>query len=359
MVYLKQTPNGFPGRFISIYFTPMGICCNLGYAPGKTCKDFSVGLSIGQPAPSKALYLCHKTRYAKAMSQYAPHETLIQAARASSSLPRLLAGVVMLFLSIGAFNLGLGQIILGTQHGEVLISEMGQGSTPRGVLIVLFSFLTSVAALWVVLRVMHQRGLRSLLGPLPLVYKDFFRVLRFGLVMVAVILILPLPEAMRPHFNLSFAQWLPWLMFGLAAVLVQVSTEELIFRGYLQSQLAARSSHPFVWMVLPSLLFGFLHYSPDTYGENALLIVIWSMAFGCAAADLTARTGSLGPAIALHFVNNVSAILIVSMHSHWDGLALLSVPYAPQNTEILRAALWTEALALLCLWLVARIAIRR
>ncbi|GAA6208988.1 CPBP family intramembrane metalloprotease [Cognatishimia sp. WU-CL00825] len=293
------------------------------------------------------------------MSQYAPHEALIQAARASASLPRLLASLVMLFLSIGAFNLALGQILLGQVDGDTLISEMGQGSTPRGVLLVLFSFLTSVAALWVVLRLMHQRGLRSLLGPVTLVYRDFFRVMRLGLIMVAVILILPVPEVMRPHFNLSFSQWLPWLPLGLTAVLVQVTTEELIFRGYFQSQLAARSTHPLVWMVLPSLLFGFLHYSPDTYGDNALLIAIWSMAFGCAAADLTARSGSLGPAIALHFVNNVSAILIVSMQSHWDGLALLSTSYAPQNTDILRAALWTEGLALLCLWLVARIAIRR
>ena len=43
---------------------------------------------------------------------------------------------------------------------------------------------------------------------------------------------------------------------------------------------------------------------------------IWAGAFGIAAADLTARCGTLGPAIALHFGNNLCAALIARARRH-------------------------------------------
>ena len=83
------------------------------------------------------------------------------------------------------------------------------------------------------------------------------------------------------------------------------------------------------------------------------------MLFGLAAADLTARSGSLGPALALHFANNVSALMLTSMQDHWDGLALYVFPFGPEAVEAIRAMMPVEVLVILCSWLVARIAIRR
>ena len=197
------------------------------------------------------------------------------------------------------------------------------------------------------------------IGPIGFAVRDFFRVFRVVLVLVAIVLVIPAPVGQQPQMHLGFAVWLPLVVPALLAVFLQVATEELIFRGYLQSQLAARFAHPVVWMVIPSVIFGFLHLNPESYGENASLIALWAVAFGIVAADLTARSGSLGPAIALHFVNNVVAIMIVAMQHHWDGLALLHMPYGPQDTDHVRAALILEGPILLCFWLAARIAIRR
>lgn len=293
------------------------------------------------------------------MTPYDRHQDFIAPARASAGVPRLIGSFVFLVFAVGAFNLALLEWLQGRSDWAQLQVELTDGSTARGVLITLASFVLPAGALWVSLRLIHKRGLRSLFGPLREAFHDFYKVLRVGLVMLGVFLIIPMPEALRPDFHMSFADWLPLVPLGVLALLIQVSTEELIFRGYLQSQLAARFMHPAVWMVLPSVLFGFLHLSPETYGDNAVIIALWAVGFGIVAADLTARVGNLGPAIALHFVNNVSALLIMAMSGHWDGLALLHVPYGPDDTDIVRTALLIEGPVLLCLWLAARIAIRR
>ena len=76
-------------------------------------------------------------------------------------------------------------------------------------------------------------------------------------------------------------------------------------------------------------------------------------------ADLTARAGTLGPAIAVHFVNNVTAILIVSMPDNLSGLALYLSPFSLADTEAVRAWLPVDFGFMLVSWLTARLAIRR
>src|SRR5690606_23395048 len=115
--------------------------------------------------------------------------------------------------------------------------------------------------------------------------------------------------------------WLLLLPLSLTAVLVQTSAEEILFRGYIQQQLAARFASPLIWMVAPAVIFGLLHYRPDA-GANGGLIMLWAAGFALAAADLTARAGTLGPAIALHFMSNTSALLILSAEGTLSGLAL-------------------------------------
>lgn len=293
------------------------------------------------------------------MSAYEPHQNLVSPARISASLPRLFAGIVALLIAILALNVGMLRLLEQLPSWPSLQIEMITGGTARAMLITLYSFVLPIAALWVVVRLLHDRSFTSLIGPLGLATSSFFKVFRWVIVLVAILLIVPAPAAHQPMMHLGFDRWLPLVLPAMIGIFIQVSAEELIFRGYLQSQLAARFAHPAIWMLIPSVIFGLLHYSPEAYGENAIYIALWAVLFGVAAADLTARSGSLGPAIALHFVNNVVAIMIVSMRDHWDGLALLHVPYGPQDVDLVRGALLIEGPILLCFWLAARIAIRR
>jgi uncharacterized protein len=233
----------------------------------------------------------------------------------------------------------------------------GLGADPATMLLLLATFLGGWLGVWLVARGLHGRGWRSLFGHPPRVLADF----GLGVSMMLVIgggataLAWPWLPSLQPGLPLSL--WLTVLPLGLLGVLVQTGAEELIFRGYLQQQLAARLASPLVWMVLPSVLFGLAHLSPDQGGTLAWLIVAATTLFGLIAADLTARTGTLGLAWGLHFANNVLAILIVTAMPGLGGLALWQL--GPDAADILAPLLLADMVLLVAVWAGCRLWLRR
>jgi membrane protease YdiL (CAAX protease family) len=112
-------------------------------------------------------------------------------------------------------------------------------------------------------------------------------------------------------------------------------------------------------MGVPSALFASGHYLPDSFGGGALAIVLWAFLFGCLAADLTARTGNIGAALALHAANNASAMLLIGLDGNLDGLALWTAAVDMGAPGALTLILAADFLMLISAWLVARIALRR
>jgi membrane protease YdiL (CAAX protease family) len=123
-----------------------------------------------------------------------------------------------------------------------------------------------------------------------------------------------------------------FLPLALVGVLIQTGAEEVLFRGYMQQQLAARFSSPLMWMVLPSAIFAALHYQPEIMGDNTWLMMAAVFVFALLAADLTAVTGTIGAAWAMHFVNNALAILVVATDGPLSGLALYIAPISPARS---------------------------
>ena len=95
----------------------------------------------------------------------------------------------------------------------------------------------------------------------------------------------------------SLTVWLALLPFAVLAILIQVTTEEIVFRGYLQQQFACLSSSRWVWMFLPSLLFGTWHFWNGNSVAEGQDYVVWATKLELACADLPARTGNQGAAI--------------------------------------------------------------
>ena len=74
---------------------------------------------------------------------------------------------------------------------------------------------------------------------------------------------------------MEFGLWLSFLPLAMAGILLQTGAEELLFRGYLQQQFAARFKSAGPWLILPSVLFGLAHYDPSADVEIRWLIVDW------------------------------------------------------------------------------------
>jgi membrane protease YdiL (CAAX protease family) len=294
--------------------------------------------------------------------RYDAHETLVGPARATAHPVRLLAGIALgvpVFVALSYGYAALLPLLFGPEAWAQISPGIETASNPQGVLINLFVFGLLIVALGLTLRIVHRRGLFSIIGPRALALRQFTRAMGVMLLLYGALLFLPMPEGMDPVANLRASQWLMLLPLALSGLFLQVFAEELVFRGYLQSQLAARFASPLVWMVLPSVSFAMLHYDPISFGANAWIVVAWAAAFGLAAADLTARSGTLGPATALHFINNFSAIMIAAPRGQFDGLALYAYPFTVDNADALWAMMPLDLLILICGWLAIRLSLRR
>ena len=293
---------------------------------------------------------------------YRAHETLVAPARPKGQIWRLVIGVILIagvFLLANQFLHQTLFTLLGSESYGALTGRDGR-SSQLSVVFLLLSFGLLTVAVVVALKVAHNRGITAVFGDATRFRSQFSAVLLMLVVLNAAVFALPPWDMGAPLVpNVTLGSWLLVLPFALVAIMVQVSAEEILFRGYLQQQLAARFRSPLIWLLVPSVLFGLGHYMPQEAGENATLIMIWSVIFGVLMADLTARAGTLAPAIAVHFVNNVVALLIVAMPDSLSGLSLYLSPFALSDTEELRAWLPVEFAMMVVTWLAARLAIRR
>ncbi|MDX2483226.1 MAG: type II CAAX endopeptidase family protein [Pseudodonghicola sp.] len=290
---------------------------------------------------------------------YRAHETLVAPARRGAAVWRLLAGLGLIALIIFGLNTVLQTVVYATAPIG-WAGDLVTGHRPGPMLILLGSFVFVIVAVFAAAHLVQRRAPLGVIGPPGMAVVQFWRVLRLLGLFGIVLLILPPYDMGAPLLpNLALGRWLVLLPLALIAILIQTSAEEILFRGYLQQALAARFSHPAIWLILPSGLFALGHFVPSEAGANAGLIAIWAGCFGILMADLTARAGTLGPAIAVHFFNNITALLFFATPESLNGLALYILPFSASDTGPMRAWLAVDFALMVLTWLVARIAIRR
>lgn len=236
---------------------------------------------------------------------------------------------------------------------------LGTGGEPWSLVWLLATFLGAWFGVSLAMRILHKRRARDVFGRAPVVLRDFMLGIGMMVVLGGGIAVMLIPVMPRIELATDPQVWLMFLPLALLGILIQTGAEELVFRGYLQGQLAARFASPLIWLTIPTVLFGFAHYSPEQMGENTWLVVAATGLFGLVAADLTARTGSLGLAWGLHFANNVLAILVISVMGGLDGLALFSVQQGPETQALLRPLMLADMAVLVIVWMVCRLWLRR
>ena len=281
-------------------------------------------------------------------------------ARLRPQLWRLVVGVVLILaiyiLWMGAMA-GVIGAALGADRLEDALGAVGTGGTPSSLILLLLTFVGMALGAFAATRWLHKRSIATLFGPRDIVLRDF--AVGFG-----IFALVALPGIVWFFLTLDLtpgAAWPVWLVFlplALIGLLIQTGAEEIVFRGYMQQQLAARFASRWVWMVLPSVIFGLVHYAPEEMGGSVWLIVFVTGFFGLLMADLTARSGSIGMAWGLHFANNVFAILIVTAGGALDGMALTRLPHGPDDVEIMRPLIYADIGLIIVAWGLCRLALR-
>ncbi len=265
------------------------------------------------------------------------HDAFIAPARAYPQLWRLFLGVVVtavVFVVWFIVVMGIIYLFAGNVGGPQWIVMLTHAETPTSALLVLSTLLGLAFGAMVAAVLLHRRSPVTLFGNRSQIVRHF--AIATGACAVILAASSLIPFGYQPLPGLDLRLWLSFLPLALVAILGQTGAEELFFRGYLQQQLGARFKSPLIWMVLPSALFGMAHFNPSDGTLNAWLVAGAAGLFGLCAADLTARTGSIGAAWGFHFANNVAAILVVALNGNLSGLALYVTPFGPDAVEILQ-----------------------
>ena len=247
-------------------------------------------------------------------------ERFVAPARARPQLWRLLVGILVIGIVWMLATTGLfaaTAFLVGVAEFEAWLLRLRNGASATGTTMLLYTFGGLVVGTMLA-GLLHRRRPATLIGAAQ------GRPFLAGLVAVVLVNVLalaipsdlPLGPGLEPQIFVTF------LPVALVGVLLQTGAEEIAFRGYLQTQLAARFRTPVVWFAMPSIVFGALHYAPGEYGTNAYLVVLVTTLVGLIAADLTRVTGGIGAAWGLHFANNCAAILVVGSDNLLGGLSL-------------------------------------
>lgn len=268
-----------------------------------------------------------------------------------------------LLLILAIYALGIAQLVFfatlftGMDTGTFM-SMLAAPKTPATTFFVLATFVPLLVGVFTAVAVLHGRSPATLFGPPAKVMREAgiaFSVM--AVVLAAAGTLSFLSEGQIP--NLPFRSWIVLLPLALLAFVIQTGTEEIVFRGYLQQQLAARYKSRIIWMLAPSLIFGMVHFSPAYPLPTALYAVGAATLFGLLAADLTTQAGSIGPAWGMHLANNVFAALILAPQDTIEGLALFVRPYSMTDEVVSLSTVVTHGIVLTLTWLVIRRLIRR
>lgn len=261
-----------------------------------------------------------------------PLEQYVAPAVAGRGLWRLVGGVVLILVGWFLWTVVVmsGFVIYrlagGTPMGQALEALGGliQAGGAASVLFQLATFAGIWPACWAVVRLLHGQRFATLFSPEGGIrWRDFAGGVALALAFAAATVVVALVVVGVPaRTEISATTWLAALAPLAVLIFLQASGEELIFRGYMLQQLAARFRTPLIWAGVPALLFGLAHFSGGSELGIGWHYVVVTVAFGLTAAALVWRTGSLAAAMGLHTGMNMFAIAFLGVEGVLEGTQL-------------------------------------
>lgn len=199
-------------------------------------------------------------------------------------------------------------------------------------IILLFgSFIIWHLALLTIVKFLHKRSYASLIGVKKKLNWKQFLLATFVTVSVSVVSLIIIPfesilfsQNYLPRIETSYIkEWLPWVLPALIVIFIQVSAEEVLFRGYLLQQLRARFRSYWIWVIIPSILFGIAHYDFNTFENNTFIYMLNAFVFGVLASILTIQSNNISYALGIHFINNIIGVLFFGLGDTLTDLSLV------------------------------------
>lgn len=254
-----------------------------------------------------------------------PFHRWVDAARPRVGVWRTLAGTALVIVAwVVLANVVAGVAVLSglIRIGDLqaMVDEAPRELSHRDAAVVLGVGLATFLGLWVgvwaVLRLLHKRSFASLIGfDGRLKGRQFLVGAGLAAAYLAIGMAMSSLSGGAPQrSNLPVETWLVAFVPLVLLIALQSISEELLFRGYLVQQLAARVNTPIVWGLLPALAFGLAHVTNGRADPQFTAYYIFAaVMLGLVMTATVWRTGGISAAMGFHVVNNIGAMLVVGL----------------------------------------------
>ncbi len=263
-----------------------------------------------------------------------PFQQWVDNARPMEQLWRTVLGAVIIAAVWMAWSVALVLIAAGAGlvKREAFATLFGLSETPLGYFDTVAVLMIALATLWgftfgvlLVLRLLHKRSLGTLLASnrrFSWTQLGIGALIAAGYLAVSLGLSIAMGNTPR-RSELEIGTWLAMMVPFALVIFTQAASEELVFRGYLPQQLAARFGNSLLWGLVPSVAFGLLHAAnaPGSPTYAAYYVVIATV-MGLVMMAMVWRTGSLAAAMGFHCVNNLGALTIAGNDAGPSSVAL-------------------------------------
>ena len=191
---------------------------------------------------------------------------------------------------------------------------------------ILFSFSMYAFFLAIFLEIIHKRKVMSLVNTVEkydvygrmrtwierIRWNRFFKgflIWSLFIIIIEIIAFILYPQDFI--FSLNLENFVFLLILFLIAIPIQVTYEELFFRGYLNQGLSLKIKNPFVIITISSLIFGFAHWFNGNDELSIMLHVSSAFIVGIIWSIATLLDNGIEWATGAHLANNFFAFVIV------------------------------------------------
>lgn len=227
--------------------------------------------------------------------------------------------VTILFVFIGSIVYAIIEIIRveldssDSTYFDLESATVVGGNEVLGFLLSHIPYLFALVGLWISVRFIHKRKLRTLVtAEKSWNWKRVF----LGFAIFAILFLLTTGIDLIFNFddyqwnNVSLQEYLFLIFVVLVFVPIQTTTEELMFRGLLLQLIGKILKKP-VWLALViGIIFGALHFANPEMNKSFILVGLDYIVAGFGLTYIAVKTGSLELSIGAHAANNMIICLL-------------------------------------------------
>ena len=205
-------------------------------------------------------------------------------------------------------------------------------------IIIFFSFSISAIFLLLLLEVLHKRNIMSLVNTVEkydafgrtktwierIRWSRFFKgFLIWSIFLIIIETVAYLLDPVGFTLNYDLGNFFVLFILFLIAIPIQVSFEELFFRGYLNQGLSLKIKNPIIIIAISSLIFGFAHFFNADNLFSQILYVYFAFMVGFIWSIMTLLDNGIEWSTGAHLANNFFAFVIIGGEGSIDNFGTL------------------------------------